>query len=264
VSTGPYAFIARGYCPGCRHQLTGLPYALHVKCPECGADTEIGDLPLAPPPSPLARFLGFPQGRHRKATWIVALGLAVVVIVAIYWPAFAPVSCRYCWSSMAATQLQAIHLSLQVYAQDRTGQYPPHAAILVPLNHFPPGDFVDSWAADGDGEVFGDVNLLTFDWSPDAMAQLDAAIASCDVSAAYYRIGDFWLTRLPGPTNSQALVAGWCDVVTDGDRWVVYDDNELELVSRNAWGDLWAADADERTRLGLPRVESPPWSDDGG
>jgi hypothetical protein len=254
VSTAPYAFIARGYCPGCRHELTGLPYARHIPCPECGVGTEIGDLPLIPAP-----------GRHRRVAAIVALALALIVMLGLLLPAIVPPPCSICMSQMTTTRLQSLHGSLQTYARNGTGQYPVHAAMLVHLNYFPPSEFVDYRSAGIDGRVFGDVDLLNYDWSPEATAAIDAEIASCDVSAPYYRIGDTWLVRLPHPTYSPLLVAGWCDVVSDGERWVVFDDNQVKAVDRRGWNRIWRTDAGERARLGLlPRVPAPPWSGCGG
>jgi hypothetical protein len=263
VSTVPNAFIAHCFCPACRYELTGLPYADPVKCPECGVATETGDLPLAPPPGPLARFLAFPLGRHRRAVWIVVLGLAPIVIVGLLVPAFVYPPCGYCWSK-ASAQLQSMHRCLQMYAGDTTGLYPAHAAVLVPPNYYQPDFFLDFRAAVSNDAVVGDVDLLLYDWSPEATAQLNAAIASCDVSAAYYRIGDFWLVRLPEPTGSPKLIAGWCDLVVDGERWVVFDDNQVKAIDRDDWGRIWRTDAGERARLGLPRVPAPWWSADGG
>jgi hypothetical protein len=253
VSTAPYAFIARGYCPGCRHELTGLPYARQVTCPECGADTEIDDLPLIPPP-----------GRHHRLAAIAALIFAFIVLAGLLLPSIGRARCGVCLAYMANTQLQTLHQSLQVYAKDSAGQYPVHAALLVPLNYIPPTDFVD-YRADSDVHVFVDLDLLTDDWSPEVTAAVDGEIASCDASAPYYRVGDFWLVRLPHPTGSPLLVAGWCDVVADGERWVVFDDNQVKAIDRKGWDRIWRTDAGERARRGLlPRVQAPPWGDDGG
>jgi hypothetical protein len=267
VSTVPNAFIAHCFCPACRYELTGLPYADPVKCPECGVATETGDLPLAPPPGPLARFFALPPEPRRRVACVLGLAFASLVIAGLVLPLFVPICSSCCgggWQLKAAVQLREIHRSLRTYAGDTTGLYPAHAAVLVPPNYYQPDFFLDFRAAVSNGAVVGDVDLLLYDWSPEATAQLNAAIASCDVSAAYYRIGDFWLVRLPEPTGSPKLIAGWCDLVVDGERWVVFDDNQVKAIDRDDWGRIWRTDAGERARLGLPRVPAPWWSADGG
>jgi hypothetical protein len=264
VSTAPYAFIARGYCPVCRHELTGLPYADLVRCPECGAATESGELPLTPPPGPLARFFSFPPQPRRRVACIAGLAFAFLVMAGIVGQAFLPVRCGCGRALTGATQLRLLNESLQFYAAATGGVYPAHAAVLVTADYFTPEMLVDNRAASTPNLMVGDVDLWLFDWSPEATAQLDAAITSCDVSTPYYRTGDCWLVRLPKPTYSPLLVAGWCDVVADGARWVVFDDNQVKAIDRRGWIRIWSTDAGERARLGLPRVQAPPWSDDGG
>ena len=248
MSTAPNAFIVRCFCPACRHELTGLPYADPVTCPECGADTKVRALPLMPP-----------RRRRHPVAVIVALAIALAVMLGLLLPAIVYPGCRTCMAGAGPARLASIHRCLQIYAEDTTGLYPAHAAVLVPANYYRPDSFQDYRADSGNDAVVGGVDLLQYDWSPEAAVELDAAIASCDVSAAYYRIGDFWLTRLPKPTGSGKLIAGWCDLVVDGERWVVFDDNRVRAVDRDGWGRIWRTDAGERARLGLPRVYAPWW-----
>jgi hypothetical protein len=261
VSTARIAFIAHGYCPACRHELTGLPYADPLTCPECGEATEPGELPLVVPPGPLARFLNIPAEPGRRVACVIGLALFALVTAPLWLSALMP-RCGCARPMTAATRLRYLHQAHQVYAADNGWQYPAHATALVIANYYTPEMLVDSRTVSDASFKVGDVDLRLYDWSPEATAELEAAIASSDLSAAYYRLGDFWLTRLPGPTGSRALVAGWCDVVSDGERWIIFDDDQLGLVDRDDWPDLWNDDAEERARLGLPLIWAPPWSDD--
>ena len=255
----PTVYISHGYCPACGYDLTGVPCDddEQVTCPECGTPNDHRLIPVAPPPGPLKKLVSFPKETVGKSTWVLGLVVAAVVLMGMLLPSIG--MANGCARSVkCATQMKIIHRSMRYFATDDAGSYPTHAALLIPVNYVTPKILLSPLDS-GIATVWcvGDVDLDEFDWSLEAIEALDAAVESSNLSAPYYRLGDFWFARLPEPTNSPNLVAMWTDVLPDGTRQVVFDSNPLEVIDAANWSAVWKQDAVERRKLGLPAVSMP-------
>jgi hypothetical protein len=184
---------------------------------------------------------------------------AIVVVLAIITPAF---TCGCggrggAKALKARSQLQQVHKALLMYAADSGDAYPPHAASLIIDEYFKP-DLVADPTALAPNIRLGSFDLATYDGTAKTVAGLGLTIAQADVSPLYYRLGDFWLARLPRPTGDASIIAGWSAPDKNGVRNIVFDDNHSRATNAAEWPSLWQADAKARAALNLPVIQTPP------
>lgn len=246
------AFITGRFCPRCGYELTGVPYAERVTCPECGARTDQAALGLAPPPGVFGK--AFKGAADRVKPLAMTAGVIVVVIcLASLIEASSATRCCLYWCR-TRLRLMELYEACTLYATEVAGTYPKHAAALIPEAYLR-ASVVTNYS---DQRVVGSYDLLDYDWSQEQTEKLLLAIASTDLTAPYYRLGDFWLVRLPGPTHSPRIVAGWSASPPGEGRWVVFDDGRVEVVEGPDWSKLWVTDTAARRKLGLPPVNPIP------
>ncbi|MCI0364436.1 MAG: hypothetical protein L0Y44_07200 [Phycisphaerales bacterium] len=251
------------YCPACGYDQIGMTgAALEIRCPECGSRWKPDELLTQPPPGLLMQiaiaFAALTRALFLAGVCVIILFIVFGMLIAIL-ESVVPDRSSYAPTLRARTQLQQIHKACLVYAAESNDKYPVHAAALLTFDYFNTDLIVDpSLPRAITNTRVGTYDLRNFDGSTQAHANLQAAIAQVDHNAPYYRLGDFWLVRLPYATHDRQIIAAWGQRDPSGMRNVVFDDDHADFLSSTDWQAAWKADAAARVRLKLPTLTPPP------